>query len=390
MADLDQPGLRHPLERLADRRPGDAEHLGEAALAGQRLAGLEPAVDDLGEHLVEHLVGHGAAGHGLQRHVGRRVGRRWLAWSSGHDQMRGHGPRRRTARRRSYDWRACPRCSPRATGACTCWRSCCAAAAVRPRACGSTTRGRPAGPPRPSDLTQRRARSPLPTVIGPGRPVPGRPRSASRCVVERHLGARRHRLRLRARARRPRGLLGGDAAGDLRRRRPGDPGRARLGGRPGPAPAPPTGRGRAGRLAAAARGHRRDRRRPGRRRAPAAADRRPDPARRPGPLRRVRRRRRPGRRRHWPVGAGPPTTAPTAWRTPTSSSCPTPAGSPRVRNLLYAIEWWFFGGVRAFIWWRWIRDETPGGEADETQATSRTCPRESPPGPLRRPVASAA
>lgn len=29
-----------------------------------------------------------------------------------------------------------------------------------------------------------------------------------------------------------------------------------------------------------------------------------------------------------------------------------------VRNLLYAFEWWFFGAFAAFIWWRWVRDET--------------------------------
>ncbi len=28
-----------------------------------------------------------------------------------------------------------------------------------------------------------------------------------------------------------------------------------------------------------------------------------------------------------------------------------------LRNLLYAIEWWFFGAFAVFIWWRWIRDE---------------------------------
>lgn len=28
-----------------------------------------------------------------------------------------------------------------------------------------------------------------------------------------------------------------------------------------------------------------------------------------------------------------------------------------LRNLLYAVEWWFFGGFAAFIWWRWLRDE---------------------------------
>src|SRR3954467_2938343 len=25
-----------------------------------------------------------------------------------------------------------------------------------------------------------------------------------------------------------------------------------------------------------------------------------------------------------------------------------------IRNLLYAIEWWFFGGFAVLIWWRWV------------------------------------
>ncbi|MGD9962010.1 SURF1 family protein [Nocardioides sp.] len=28
-----------------------------------------------------------------------------------------------------------------------------------------------------------------------------------------------------------------------------------------------------------------------------------------------------------------------------------------LRNLLYALEWWVFGGFAVFIWWRWVRDE---------------------------------
>ena len=32
-----------------------------------------------------------------------------------------------------------------------------------------------------------------------------------------------------------------------------------------------------------------------------------------------------------------------------------------IRNLLYAIEWWFFGLFAAFIWWRWLT-ETPEPE----------------------------
>jgi cytochrome oxidase assembly protein ShyY1 len=41
----------------------------------------------------------------------------------------------------------------------------------------------------------------------------------------------------------------------------------------------------------------------------------------------------------------------------------TPASLPEVstftglRNLLYAVEWWVFGGFAVFLWWRWCRDE---------------------------------
>jgi cytochrome oxidase assembly protein ShyY1 len=27
-----------------------------------------------------------------------------------------------------------------------------------------------------------------------------------------------------------------------------------------------------------------------------------------------------------------------------------------IRNLLYAIEWWFFGAFALFVWWRWARE----------------------------------
>ena len=42
-----------------------------------------------------------------------------------------------------------------------------------------------------------------------------------------------------------------------------------------------------------------------------------------------------------------------------------------VRNLLYAIEWWFFGAFAAFIWWRWVTEKTAeeaaaAGVADTT------------------------
>ena len=88
VAHVEQPGLRHPLQGLADGGPGDAEHLGEAALAGQRLSGTDTTVDHLGQDLVEDLVGDRASAHGLQRHAGERrhgTGR----WSSGQTRSAG-------------------------------------------------------------------------------------------------------------------------------------------------------------------------------------------------------------------------------------------------------------------------------------------------------------
>ena len=38
-----------------------------------------------------------------------------------------------------------------------------------------------------------------------------------------------------------------------------------------------------------------------------------------------------------------------------------------IRNLLYAIEWWFFGAFAAFIWWRWVTEE-PETESEEQPA----------------------
>jgi surfeit locus 1 family protein len=41
----------------------------------------------------------------------------------------------------------------------------------------------------------------------------------------------------------------------------------------------------------------------------------------------------------------------------TPASLPKPDTSAHLRNLLYALEWWVFGGFAVFIWWRWCRDE---------------------------------
>ncbi len=41
----------------------------------------------------------------------------------------------------------------------------------------------------------------------------------------------------------------------------------------------------------------------------------------------------------------------------TPASLPKPAAFTALRNLLYALEWWVFGGFALYVWWRWCRDE---------------------------------
>ena len=58
LAHLDQAGGRDTLERLAHRRAGYPEHLGEAALAGQRLTGLHLSAEHVGDDLLEDVLGY--------------------------------------------------------------------------------------------------------------------------------------------------------------------------------------------------------------------------------------------------------------------------------------------------------------------------------------------
>ena len=43
-----------------------------------------------------------------------------------------------------------------------------------------------------------------------------------------------------------------------------------------------------------------------------------------------------------------------------------------VRNLLYGVEWFIFGGFALFVWWRWLRDARNAGGAalEPTEKTS--------------------
>ena len=55
----------------------------------------------------------------------------------------------------------------------------------------------------------------------------------------------------------------------------------------------------------------------------------------------------------------------------TPDSLPKPDVTTKLRNILYAIEWWIFGGFALFLWWRWVRDEldrTRDGSATEEPA----------------------
>jgi hypothetical protein len=36
---------------------------------------------------------------------------------------------------------------------------------------------------------------------------------------------------------------------------------------------------------------------------------------------------------------------------------PKPTVFTSLRNLLYALQWWVFGGFAVYLWWRWCRDE---------------------------------
>jgi cytochrome oxidase assembly protein ShyY1 len=50
----------------------------------------------------------------------------------------------------------------------------------------------------------------------------------------------------------------------------------------------------------------------------------------------------------------------------TPDSLPEAPASVGLRNLLYAVQWWVFGGFAVFLWWRWCRDElTPRLPSEE-------------------------
>jgi surfeit locus 1 family protein len=51
---------------------------------------------------------------------------------------------------------------------------------------------------------------------------------------------------------------------------------------------------------------------------------------------------------------------------------PGPERSTAVRNLLYALEWWVFGGFAAFVWWRWCSDEIKAARSTSAEETTHS------------------
>ncbi len=49
----------------------------------------------------------------------------------------------------------------------------------------------------------------------------------------------------------------------------------------------------------------------------------------------------------------------------TPDSLPKPPASTALRNLLYGLEWWLFGGLAVLLWWRWCRDAVEAAQQAE-------------------------
>ena len=59
------------------------------------------------------------------------------------------------------------------------------------------------------------------------------------------------------------------------------------------------------------------------------------------------------------------------------ASLPEPSTFTALRNLLYAVEWWVFGGFALFIWWRWCTDEVSDAKAGAVPADTSSQSAES-------------
>jgi cytochrome oxidase assembly protein ShyY1 len=58
----------------------------------------------------------------------------------------------------------------------------------------------------------------------------------------------------------------------------------------------------------------------------------------------------------WPVGEAATNDGTGDLVTADLAQLPDAGRFTALRNLLYAIEWWFFGAFAVFVWWRWTQD----------------------------------
>jgi surfeit locus 1 family protein len=57
---------------------------------------------------------------------------------------------------------------------------------------------------------------------------------------------------------------------------------------------------------------------------------------------------------------GPAGTGMSGLSAVTPAHLPGADASSGLRNLLYAFQWWIFGGFAAFVWWRWLQEDVLG------------------------------
>lgn len=69
----------------------------------------------------------------------------------------------------------------------------------------------------------------------------------------------------------------------------------------------------------------------------------------------------------WPVGARAVNDGTAGLAHASLEQLPDASTFTAVRNLLYAVEWWFFAAFALFVWWRWMQDELRGPETQDTE-----------------------
>jgi len=82
----------------------------------------------------------------------------------------------------------------------------------------------------------------------------------------------------------------------------------------------------------------------------------------------------------WPAGARATNDGTTGLVHADLQQLPDIGQFTAVRNLLYAIEWWFFAAFALFVWVRWIRDETARADEPDPEAETQDTSAEGPAG----------